>query len=125
MTGSGNPYHDWWTSRTPEEQAAYRVLLAQGRVVACHFALKPTLFGGHPVEVLPDDYPLLNDKVDRPFRSGTLSTSPPLVEAVKEGSVPKKKKMPMKPPKDMGKAHKEMHGGKPMKPMKPVKKGKK
>lgn len=96
VAGSGNPYHDWWTSRTPEEQGAYRALYAEGRIVACHFAAKPGLFGGHPVEVLPDDTPLLNGhaKAPRPFRRKAASHPP--VEAPAADAVTPKKRTPRK-----------------------------
>lgn len=52
-------YHDWYMALTPDQKAAYQRLLDSGRCVEVHLKDKPRLFGGTPVEVLPDDTPLV------------------------------------------------------------------
>lgn len=84
----GQAYADWYGRLNEEAKAAYAELLASGRCVACHLEAKPNLFGGHPIEVLPDDTPLLNGKLHRPFRRE--AAAPPSVEA-KEEAMPLKK----------------------------------
>lgn len=63
---AGPAYADWYAGLTDEAKAEYQKLLASGRCVACHLEAKPGLFGGHPVEVLPDDTPLLNGHAKAP-----------------------------------------------------------
>lgn len=73
-------YADWHAALTDEAKAEYQRLLTSGRCVASHLEAKPKYFEAHPpVEVLPDDTPLLNGhaKAARPFRRRTV-VDPPL-----------------------------------------------
>ena len=49
-------YAAWYDALSDEQQAAYGALLNARRCVACHLEAMPGLFGGKPVEVLPDDH---------------------------------------------------------------------
>lgn len=89
---AGPTYADWHAGLSEEAKAAYATLLASGRPVACHVAAKPRYFEANPpIEVLPDDTPLLNGhaKAQRPFRR--KAASPPPVEAPEVEAMPLKK----------------------------------